>query len=113
MASARIQSFMNRWADPSRPKLLPKETFVTCPWVDYRQFTGLSYQGFMNITKEAVTAKIGSSNGYKDHDTESEWYIKFTDGTRLHLFYKTGDPLLYIHGVDCTSISYARSILKN
>lgn len=111
MASTRLQSFMNRWADPTRPKLLPKETFVTLPWSDYWQFIGLTYQGFMNKTPEYVTGKIGVSNGYKDKSIEKEWYIKFHDGTKVHIFYNHGDPLLYVHGVDSTAITYARKVL--
>ena len=110
--SERMQGFIKRWSDPTRPTILPKQPiFVTHSWFDYWKFTGLSYQGFMNITPESVTGKIGANNGYKDCECECEWYVRFSDGARLHLFYKVGDPLLYIHGSDSSAITYARSIL--
>jgi hypothetical protein len=110
--SARMQGFIKRWSDPNRPTILPKQSiFLTHPWVDYWKFTGLSYQGFMNMTPAVVTSKIGASNGYRDWETECEWYVKFSDGTRLHMFYKVDDPLLYIHGTDSSAITRARSIL--
>jgi hypothetical protein len=103
-----MQGFMKRWSDPARPVILPKEGFVTLPWTEYYRFAGMSYQGFMKVDKDILISKIGSANGYSDNEVECEWYLKFYDGSLLHLFYKRGDDLLYIHGVDCKAVGLAR-----
>jgi hypothetical protein len=91
--------------------VLPKEGFVALPWTEYYRFVGMSYQGFMKVDKDTLVSKIGSSNGYSDNEVECEWYLKFYDGSLLHLFYKWGDDLLYIHGFDCKAVGLARKCI--
>lgn len=110
--SDRMQGFLKRWSDPARPGVLPRDGFVTLPWTEYYRYVGLMDQGFVKIDMGAVISKIGASNGYMDHEVEYEWYLKFYDGSLLHLFYKVGcSDLLYIRGVDCKAVGLTRSVL--
>jgi hypothetical protein len=110
--SERMQGFMKRWADPGRPAVLPREGYVTLPWTEYYRYVGLVDQGFMGVSRDYVSTRIGAPNGYMDNEIEYEWYLKFYDGSLLHLFYKVGcSDLLYIRGVDCKAVGLARSVL--
>ena len=122
--SERMKGFMKRWSDPGRPVLLPKEpmpelltkeppkfSFMTCPWTEYYLFISVWYQGFMNLTVEQVTEKIGAPNGYSDGEILCEWYIRCSTGDTMIFRYMRGDPLMHIYGKDFVAITNARKIL--